>query len=162
MRQRLYGNIEERLLNSLEFTDFCWTWIAARSSSGYGRVSIAGQRGWVHRFVVEWAIGRTLGTDEQVDHLCRNRACARPTHLEIVTPRENTRRGSVAKLTFEDVLDIRCRRKAGEKVKNIAKVFGIHYTHVVKITNGNRWGPSHQQHSYETRRKGKAHKDLFD
>ena len=39
-------------------------------------------------------LGSPIPAGMQADHLCRNRACCRPVHLEIVTPRENTRRST--------------------------------------------------------------------
>lgn len=136
---RLRGNLEERLLARLRFSDGCWVWRGCVTKGGYGRLALAGRRDWVHRFVAEWCLGRKLKRNEHVDHLCRTRACSRPSHLEVVTPRENTRRGAVAKLSAEEVEELKNRRSNGEPVKSLALAFGVHYSHVSKICNGHRW-----------------------
>lgn len=69
----------------------CWIWTAARST-GYGRVSYNGRTVVAHRVVYEILVG-PIPDGLQLDHLCRNRACVRPDHLEPVTQRENLLRG---------------------------------------------------------------------
>lgn len=70
----------------------CWIWTGRKSRNGYGRISVRGTERVVHRAMVMLA-GRTVYPGEHVDHLCRNRACCNPKHLEVVSPRENTKRG---------------------------------------------------------------------
>lgn len=72
----------------------CIEWTGAKSANGYGRVGFGGKSGTavVHRLVLVWALGRDLPPGD-VDHLCRNRACIRPDHLDVVTRRENIKRG---------------------------------------------------------------------
>lgn len=84
----------------------CWIWTGARKKSGYGAVSINGRPMLAHRAALLIFRGTEVPkgcSDVVVDHLCRNRACVRPDHLEIVTPKINGHRGLSAPRTH-------CRR----------------------------------------------------
>ena len=71
--------------------DGCWEWSGYRDD-GYGRVTYRGIRYQVHRFVYQRLVG-AIPEGLTLDHLCRNRSCVRPDHLEPVTIRENVLRG---------------------------------------------------------------------
>lgn len=72
----------------------CWNWTAAIDPvSGYGRISVEGSTGYAHRVAFEILVG-PIPDGLTIDHLCRNRRCVNPVHLEPVTQRENTLRGT--------------------------------------------------------------------
>ena len=69
----------------------CWLWKGA-INNGYGRVYSSSGLLYAHRVVFEKIRG-PIPKDLVLDHLCRERRCVNPEHLEIVTTRENSRRG---------------------------------------------------------------------
>ena len=73
----------------------CWEWRGAKDTGGYGRINVQGRDDLVHRFAYVIAKGR-IPDGYQIDHLCRHRWCARPSHLEAVTCRTNLLRGETA------------------------------------------------------------------
>lgn len=76
-------------------TEGCWHWIGYidhRSSSGYGRVFWDGKLRFAHRVVYE-LLRSPIPDGLTIDHLCRNRSCVNPDHMEPVTNRENGLRG---------------------------------------------------------------------
>ena len=74
----------------------CWIWTRSTNRNGYGRVvrRVDGRcrTFLVHRLVYEAVVG-TIPDGAVLDHLCRNRRCANPEHLEAVSVRTNTLRG---------------------------------------------------------------------
>lgn len=75
----------------------CWEWQGCKGKAGYGQFKIDGRRGAKrsspHRFAWEFFYG-AIPEGYEIDHLCRNRACASPFHLEAVTLQENRKRRS--------------------------------------------------------------------
>ena len=69
----------------------CVEWTRAKKS-GYGTIRFDGRQQSVHRVMYELFAG-PVPEGADLDHLCRNRACANVSHLEPVTRKENLNRG---------------------------------------------------------------------
>lgn len=103
-RLRLYGSPEGRPLRqtpterfaaklSISPTSGCWEWTGQVNAFGYGRFVVDRAMTYTHRFAYVMAKG-AVPDGLEIDHLCRNRRCANPFHLEAVTKAENNRRGA--------------------------------------------------------------------
>lgn len=88
--------LQERLWRFIDASGDCWEWVGEQAKGGYGRISTgsAGRRTHTlaHRAVWETLVG-PIPDGLTIDHLCRNRRCVNPDHLEPVTFRENCLRG---------------------------------------------------------------------
>lgn len=78
----------------------CWEWIASlNGKSGYGTLNVRGRATLAHRASYEEFVG-PIPEGHEIDHLCRNRKCINPEHLEPVTSSENHRRSPTDKASI--------------------------------------------------------------
>lgn len=94
--------IDRFLSRFVEDATGCWTWLGSLDRYGYGGFWVKEDGGWVkhkaHR-VSYWLFVGPIPDGLQIDHLCRNRRCVNPAHLEPVTQQENARRSEQATRT---------------------------------------------------------------
>jgi hypothetical protein len=117
----------------------CWIWLGHINSGGYGTTSRQSngvrRRLKAHRAFYEEARG-PIPDGMQLDHLCGNRACVNPDHLEPVSGVENVRRSRVAKLTVAAVAAIKA---SDEPAAVFAERFGVQRPAIHKIRAGRNW-----------------------
>ena len=80
--------LTDRFWKQVDKTNNCWVWTGNLNDHGYGRFGINYKRFYVHRLSYEYYKGK-ISSELEVDHLCKNRRCLNPDHLELVTHREN-------------------------------------------------------------------------
>jgi len=69
----------------------CWIWTGYVHERGYGRVTINGERRKVHR--LSWLELRgEIPEGLTIDHLCEQKLCCNPWHMDVVPASVNTRR----------------------------------------------------------------------
>ena len=122
----------------------CWTWTGSVFDTGYGQFSRNGRPENAARTSWEIANGQ-IPAGCSVLHHCDNRPCVRPSHLYLGTPADNARdcvsrgRHSHAKLTPDQVLEVRRRRRNGENGVALAREFGVSHASVYAIGLGRTW-----------------------
>jgi hypothetical protein len=87
-------DVQARFLSKVSKLDSgCWHWLASYTWDGYGRFKLNRQMMCAHR--VSYLIYRgEIAAGLVIDHLCKNRSCVNPAHLEAVTIGENNRRAA--------------------------------------------------------------------
>lgn len=144
--------MEGKFLRKVEKTDTCWNWTGRLDIGGYGRFSIKGVWNKAHRTAYELYKGE-IPNGLLVRHMCNNRKCVNPAHLEVGTQKDNVadmdlagRRADIrgtknpmAKLSEEDVNEIRQWREFGYTQQMIGEAFGLGQGHVSRILAGKSW-----------------------
>lgn len=129
----------------------CWEWTGARDRAGYGLIWISNQRIPAHR----WAAALVYGPNDDlfVLHHCDNPPCVNPAHLRYGTLADNiadmVSRGRLvnprgeengnARLTAEDVRQIRALHMDGEPFSRLAVIYKISGTHARDVCEGKYW-----------------------
>lgn len=128
----------------------CWEWQSTRNRNGYGKFWLDGRTDLAHRVSYRIAKG-AIPQGMQIRHTCDNPPCVNPKHLLIGTGKQNARdaldRGRYrqgagngrARLTSQQVLDIRRRLSEGEMQVALAREYGVCKSTVQWIASGRNW-----------------------
>lgn len=131
----------------------CWETRYYKNNRGYGLVGYGNGLRTAHKFVLETIIGRRLRKNELACHHCDNRACIRPNHLYVGSPKSNMqdmkRRGREvkalgtengrAKLDPKRVRRIRRRHEAGWSLSEQARREGVAVPTILNVVNRVTW-----------------------
>jgi hypothetical protein len=91
-RKFQHGPVVQRIKNKVKVLETgCWIFTGSLMKKGYGHISADGGARRVHRVMWENEFG-PVPDGLELDHLCGQRACCNPQHLEAVTHTENIRR----------------------------------------------------------------------
>ena len=131
----------------------CWIWQGARTKHGYGQIRLVrgGNPVYVHRLSAMQSLGFIPTSSQWVLHRCDVKLCFNPAHLYLGTRNDNTKdaviRGHTARveqnggarLTVNDVREIRALRRQGNTQQRIADKFGITQGQVSVIVSKKQW-----------------------
>ena len=101
----MLNTLLKRIRVKIKVTNSCWEWMGW-TSRGYGMVCFENRDQAAHRVVYRCLVG-DIPKGLQLDHLCRNKKCVKPNHLEPVTARVNTLRCPDAPATINS-LKVKC------------------------------------------------------
>jgi len=146
LEERFWAKVDKR------GPDECWEWVGAKNSGGYG--SIRDGEKTVHAHRISWELhNRSIPGGLWVLHHCDNRGCVNPEHLFLGNCQANTddreakgRGGDFqgeangqAKLTEEEVREVRDLIIRGYSQRKIAKMYGVVQQTIGCINTGKSW-----------------------
>lgn len=146
----------------------CWPWSGILDTCGYGKLFIRGKYIGAHRVALALSLDREIQAGKHVLHSCHNRACCNPAHLREGTHLENIReavahgsfsrlpkgaawwaihghearggeKNGNARLTAQQVVEIRRRAAAGEVKADLAREFRVEWVTINKIVKRLIW-----------------------
>lgn len=149
-KKRVRPSLEERFWKRVWKTNGCWIWKGKPDSAGYGTISI---NDWPHKaHRISWQITHgELPAGMFVCHHCDNPLCVRPNHLFLGTAQSNKRdcvlkhrhavgaRHPHARLTNEQVCEIRRLATLGTPSSVLAQQFGVAPGHARAVAAGRAW-----------------------
>lgn len=142
--------LEQRFLEKVVWIGRCWEWTAFKNRKGYGIFKLNGRHVGAHRISYELYISE-IPKGLLCLHRCDNPSCVNPKHLFLGTNQDNMNdmkskgrkpKGSDsyrAKLTWEQVVDIRSFVKCGASEADMARRHNVNPSCINKIINNKTW-----------------------
>ena len=139
-------SLSQRFWGKVDRSGECWVWTGALTGPGYGQITVSGRKKTAHRLSWE-AYNGPAPKGMFVCHKCDNRACVNPAHLFLGTHADNmadmARKGRSyhgekhhwAKLSTDDVDEIRRFYSNGTPQKVLAREFGVTQGAISQIVN---------------------------
>ena len=115
------------------FSTPCWIWLQCKNQHGYGRKRFGKKLQYAHRAFFE-ALCTAVPDGMEPDHLCRQRDCVNPAHIELVTKTENRRR---AKPLYGKAAQIRKQYATGAySQQELADIHGCKQVAISRLVRG--------------------------
>lgn len=143
--------LKDRFFNKVEITNTCWLWVGSIRRGGYGQFKMPSKLMSAHRAAYLMFNG-PIASDKNVLHKCDTPNCVNPAHLFLGSHQDNVidkvnkgrqaKRSSHghAKLSENDIINIKKLRESGKTLKQIALQYQVHPNHIGLIIRGLRWG----------------------
>ncbi len=140
-------DLSDRFWAKVDKSGDCWVWTAALLKTGYGCLRINRKTTRAHRVAYELSVG-PIPDGALLRHTCDNPRCVKPAHLLLGDKRLNTQdaiergqhkcgeRDSKAKLTNQNVIEIREALARGETGRALARRFGVGESAISQIKTG--------------------------
>lgn len=137
------------LMSGCADADSCWEWNGPVMNNGYGVIVVSGRRWTAHRF--SYYLHNGTEADGMVLHSCDNKTCVNPRHLRSGSAGDNAsdmkirnrstfgERSWSAKLTADDVREIRRMAISGMTHQRIADMYPVNREAIGKIVRRERW-----------------------
>ncbi|HKJ67173.1 MAG TPA: HNH endonuclease [bacterium] len=148
---------QRRFMDSLGSDDSekCWAWNGTKNNAGYPLFSLKGEMVSALRLLYRIYYNRRIPKTWIVSHTCRNNGCVNPNHIYITTRSERTKqayqnrelvpasqkgeKNPNSKLTEQDIIDIRQRKKEGATHMELAEEYQVTKTTISQIVNRKLW-----------------------
>ena len=152
-RFRRYGNAlsgvdyeqkaKKRFLSSfVENPGECFLWVKNKDRHGYGKMSVLRKTVQAHRFSWEFFNGEKIPAGMVVMHLCNNKGCVNPDHLQLGTLKDNSLHSVVtgqSRVAFLKESDVRLIRSSSLTSKELAEIFGVSFSCIDDVRKEKTW-----------------------